>query len=253
MQCRVAGEYPLYTQSSHHGEYIASLLLLALFYADLFSTFQQCLYMQGTYCQVPAKCHGSLDSQGNCCEAELSSDLTCCEVLDRDMQCCASGNIDASGTCNGLSRSIDVQGLPCKVCPPLECEISCKGLIEAAVNCRTSCRCISVSASHACDSDDSWRLNLNIFIQGSLDASGMCCYSTVDSFGVCNGWDASGQVGITLLAGSGSWHPHQLLLVTWESASVLCTPPPLPMGGPHWSLSPKTGARISLSDQPIVR
>ena len=121
--------------------------------------------MQGTYCQVPAKCHGSLDSQGNCCEAELSSDLTCCEVLDRDMQCCASGNIDASGTCNGLSRSIDVQGLPCKVCPPLECEISCKGLIEAAVNCRTSCRCISVSASHACDSDDSWRLNLNIFMR----------------------------------------------------------------------------------------
>ena len=40
--------------------------------------------------------------------------------------------------------------------------------------------------------------------QGLVDASGFCCYGTVDSFGVCNGWDASGQIGITLLAGSAS-------------------------------------------------
>ena len=41
-------------------------------------------------------------------------------------------------------------------------------------------------------------------MQGSIDASGICCYGTVDSFGVCNGWDASGQISITLLAGSAS-------------------------------------------------
>ena len=32
----------------------------------------------------------------------------------------------------------------------------------------------------------------------------MCCYGTVDSFGVCNGWDASGQIGFTLLTESAS-------------------------------------------------
>ena len=41
-------------------------------------------------------------------------------------------------------------------------------------------------------------------MQGVLDASGMCCYGTVDSFGVCNGWDASGQIAVMLLAGSAS-------------------------------------------------
>ena len=74
-------------------------------------------YMQGAYCQVPAGCSGNLDSQGACCMAELSTDLICCEVLDRNMQCCASRRIDASGTCDGLSSSIDLQGMPCKVCP----------------------------------------------------------------------------------------------------------------------------------------
>ncbi len=38
--------------------------------------------------------------------------------------------------------------------------------------------------------------------QGVLDALGFCCYGTVDSFGVCNGWDASGQIAVTLLAAS---------------------------------------------------
>lgn len=40
--------------------------------------------------------------------------------------------------------------------------------------------------------------------QGVLDASGFCCYGTVDSFGVCNGWDAAGQIAVTLLAVSAS-------------------------------------------------
>ncbi len=78
---------------------------------------QHVMYMQGAYCQVPAGCSGNLDSQGGCCTAELSSDLTCCEVLDRNMQSCASGRTDASGTCDGLGSSIDLQGIPCQVCP----------------------------------------------------------------------------------------------------------------------------------------
>ena len=71
--------------------------------------------MQGAYCQVPAGCSGAIDSQGACCTAELSADGTCCEVIDSSMQCCPSGEIDPSGTCNGMATGIDLQGLPCKV------------------------------------------------------------------------------------------------------------------------------------------
>lgn len=79
---------------------------------------------------MPAGCAGSLDSQSSCCTAELSTDLTCCEVLDREMQCCPSGEIDAYGTCDGLASSIDLQGLPCKVpysslCMPHQCHALC--------------------------------------------------------------------------------------------------------------------------------
>lgn len=33
-----------------------------------------------------------------------------------------------------------------------------------------------------------------------IDAAGFCCYGVVDAFGVCNGWDASGQIALSLLA-----------------------------------------------------
>ena len=76
---------------------------------------RKALCMQGAYCQVPAGCSGALDGQGACCTAELSADGTCCEVIDSSMQCCPSGEIDASGTCDGIATGIDLQGLPCKV------------------------------------------------------------------------------------------------------------------------------------------
>ncbi len=68
---------------------------------------------------MPTGCAGSMDSQGNCCTAELSSDLACCQVLDQNMQCCDSGEIDASGACDGLAGSIDLQGIACKARFPL--------------------------------------------------------------------------------------------------------------------------------------
>ena len=71
--------------------------------------------MQGSHCQVPAGCNGTLDSQGACCTAELSADGTCCEVINSSMQCCPSGEVDASRTCDGLATGIDLQGLPCNV------------------------------------------------------------------------------------------------------------------------------------------
>lgn len=43
-----------------------------------------------------------------------------------------------------------------------------------------------------------------MYAQGLVDAAGVCCYGTVDTFGVCNGWDASGQIAVTLLAASAS-------------------------------------------------
>lgn len=39
-----------------------------------------------------------------------------------------------------------------------------------------------------------------MFWQGMIDAAGFCCYGVVDAFGVCNGWDASGRIALTLLA-----------------------------------------------------
>jgi hypothetical protein len=33
-----------------------------------------------------------------------------------------------------------------------------------------------------------------------VDAAGFCCYGTVDSLGVCGGWDASGQIAVSVTA-----------------------------------------------------
>ena len=33
-----------------------------------------------------------------------------------------------------------------------------------------------------------------------IDAAGFCCYGVVDALGVCNGWDASGRIGLTVMA-----------------------------------------------------
>ena len=71
--------------------------------------------LQGTFCQVPVNCSGNLDSTGACCTAELDASGNCCAAIDRDMQCCPSGELDAYGTCDGLTSSIDLQGMPCKV------------------------------------------------------------------------------------------------------------------------------------------
>lgn len=40
--------------------------------------------------------------------------------------------------------------------------------------------------------------------QGMIDAAGFCCYGVVDAFGVCNGWDASGQIALSLIGAPAS-------------------------------------------------
>ena len=41
-------------------------------------------------------------------------------------------------------------------------------------------------------------LKSTLLLQGALDAAGACCNGVVDSFGVCNGYDASGTFQVAL-------------------------------------------------------
>ena len=103
---RVARGFAPSTEIDRDGESVFSLQLAL-----------RCLLrlLQGTFCQVPVNCSGNLDSTGACCTAELDASGNCCAAIDRDMQCCPSGELDAYGTCDGLTSSIDLQGMPCKV------------------------------------------------------------------------------------------------------------------------------------------
>lgn len=71
--------------------------------------------MQGTFCNVPASCAGVALADGTCCMFELSKSGECCEVVDRNMECCASGVLDAAGVCQGPAVSIDYNGAACLV------------------------------------------------------------------------------------------------------------------------------------------
>lgn len=71
--------------------------------------------VQGTYCNVPDTCDGVALADGTCCSFELSKSGTCCEVVDKDMECCDSGVLDAAGVCQGSAVSIDYNGQTCMV------------------------------------------------------------------------------------------------------------------------------------------
>ena len=71
--------------------------------------------MQGTFCNVPSACDGVALADGTCCLYELSRSGDCCEVVDKDMECCDSGVLDAVGVCQGTAVSIDYNGQACTV------------------------------------------------------------------------------------------------------------------------------------------
>ena len=71
--------------------------------------------MQGTYCNVPSTCDGVALADGICCMSELSRSGVCCDVLDKNMECCDSGVLDAVGVCQGTAVSIDYNGKACMV------------------------------------------------------------------------------------------------------------------------------------------
>lgn len=71
--------------------------------------------VQGTFCNVPSGCSGAALADGTCCLYELSRSGACCEVVDKDMECCASGVLDATGVCQGTAVSIDYNSAACKV------------------------------------------------------------------------------------------------------------------------------------------
>lgn len=71
--------------------------------------------MQGTFCNVPSACDGVALADGSCCLYELSRSGDCCEVVDKDMECCDSGVLDAVGVCQGTAVSVDYNGQACTV------------------------------------------------------------------------------------------------------------------------------------------
>ena len=73
------------------------------------------MHMQGTFCNVPSACDGVALADGTCCMFELARSGTCCEVVDKDMECCDSGILDAAGVCQGTAVSIDYNGKACTV------------------------------------------------------------------------------------------------------------------------------------------
>ena len=74
-----------------------------------------CDVLQGTFCNVPSSCEGVALADGACCLYELSRSGVCCEVVDKDMECCASGVLDAAGVCQGTAVSIDYNSATCTV------------------------------------------------------------------------------------------------------------------------------------------
>ena len=70
---------------------------------------------QGTFCNVPDTCDGVALADGTCCSYELSKSGTCCEVVDKDMECCESGVLDVAGVCQGTAVSLDYNGQTCTV------------------------------------------------------------------------------------------------------------------------------------------
>lgn len=71
--------------------------------------------VQGTFCNVPSSCAGVALADATCCLYELSKSGVCCEVVDKDMECCASGVLDAAGLCQGSAISIDYNSAACTV------------------------------------------------------------------------------------------------------------------------------------------
>ena len=74
-----------------------------------------CNGVQGTFCNVPSSCEGVALADGACCLYELSKSGVCCEVVDKEMECCASGVLDAAGVCQGTAVSIDYNSAACTV------------------------------------------------------------------------------------------------------------------------------------------
>lgn len=64
---------------------------------------------------MPDTCDGVALADGTCCSYELSKSGTCCEVVDKDMECCESGVLDAAGVCQGTAVSLDYNGQTCTV------------------------------------------------------------------------------------------------------------------------------------------
>ena len=64
---------------------------------------------------MPSACDGVALADGSCCLYELSRSGDCCEVVDKDMECCDSGVLDAVGVCQGTAVSVDYNGQACTV------------------------------------------------------------------------------------------------------------------------------------------
>ena len=79
------------------------------------NALSSCSMVQGTFCNVPSSCEGVALADGTCCPYELSKSGFCCEVVDKDMECCASEVLDAAGVCQGTAVSIDYDGVACTV------------------------------------------------------------------------------------------------------------------------------------------
>lgn len=86
-----------------------------VFTVNLQLSLSRCNVLQGTFCTVPSSCAGFALADGICCMYEISKSGVCCEVVDRDMECCNSGVLDATGVCQGTAVSIDYNGNACEV------------------------------------------------------------------------------------------------------------------------------------------
>ncbi|BDA45373.1 probable extracellular serine proteinase at N-terminal half [Coccomyxa sp. Obi] len=163
---------------------------------------------QGSYCQTPTDCAGSLDASGNCCTAELSADGMCCTVVDADMACCVSGELDASGACLGAATSIDLQGAPCQ------------GMIDAAGLC-----CYGVvDAFGVCNGwDASGRIALTLLAEPPSAASAVAVagYLGIDASHLHSVMSTAGMPAsaASVAKSTGSSQQRRMLLAT-SSATV---------------------------------
>ena len=155
--------------------------------------FNQCDAASLSKPNVNATCDTCVMTESALCSA-TTCDPTSTSCVCLDTTC---GPTNSAGTCCGARSILDKSDQCCvptstTTRPTLDRHGSCcaSGVLNACGLCATTTTAAAIVAA-----------NGQCCFSGKLDAGGQCCSGALDSFGVCNGTDASGALGVALRLG----------------------------------------------------